>query len=60
MAMEQYESARQSYREAVRRDPANNVYRSGALASEMALQKSQTLQGRLHRLVRDIRRRHDK
>lgn len=33
MNMEQYESARQSYREAVRRDPANNVFRSGALSA---------------------------
>ena len=57
MAMEQYESARQSYREAVRRDPANNTFRAGALAAEMAQQKSRTLGGRLHRALRDVKRR---
>lgn len=54
MAMEQYESAAQSFREAVRRDPANNRFRAGALSADVAMQKSRTFTGRLKRVLRDI------
>ena len=47
MAMGQYESAHSSYREAVKRDPENNVYRQGALDAALAMKQSNTLQGRL-------------
>ena len=47
MAMGQYESAHSSYREAVKRDPENNVYRQGALDAALAMKQSSTLQGRL-------------
>ena len=52
MAMEQYESAHQSFREAVRRCPENNVYRSGALAAALAYRKSETLQGKVHKVLK--------
>ncbi len=51
MAMEQYESAHQSFREAVRRDPTNNNYRRGALDAAVALRKSKSLAGRLKKLL---------
>ena len=43
MALEEYDSAHQSLREAVRLDPDNNVYRAGALAAAVAHQKAQKL-----------------
>lgn len=56
MAMEQYDSACQSFREAVKRDPNNIEYRRGALDATLALRKSQTLKGRLKKLLRKHRR----
>lgn len=50
MAMGQYESAHSSYREAVKRDPENNVYRQGALDAALAMKQSNTLQGKLKKL----------
>jgi len=47
MALDQYESAHDSFREAVRRDPENNRYRQGALDAALAMKESKTLQGRL-------------
>ena len=47
MALEQYESAHQSYREAIRREPNNNVFRQGALDAAVALKKSRTVIGRI-------------
>lgn len=52
MQMEQYESAHQSYREAVRREPENNAFRQGALDAAVAMRNSQTLAGRIRRLFR--------
>lgn len=52
MALEQFESAHQSYREAIRREPNNNRYRQGALDAAVALKKSKTLWGRLHTLTK--------
>ena len=56
MALEQYESAHQSYREAVRREPNNNAFRSGALDAAVALKKSRTLMGRIRTLLKQLRR----
>ena len=52
MALDQYESAHQSYREAVRREPHNNVFRQGALDAAVALKKSRTLSGRIRALMK--------
>ena len=54
MAMEEFSSAHQSFREAVKLDPENNVYRAGALAAAVALQKSQKLPGRVRKVFRSI------
>ena len=51
MEMQQYESAHASFREAVRRDPENNVYRQGALDAALAMKESATLQGKLKKLL---------
>lgn len=56
MALEQYESAHQSFREAVRREPNNNNFRSGALDAAVALKKSRTPMGRLKALLRRLKR----
>ena len=56
MALEQYESAHQSYREAVRREPNNNVFRQGALDAAVALKKSRTLVGRIKALFKRLKR----
>ncbi len=52
MAMEQYESAEQSYREAIRSDPQNNTYRAGALDAVVAARQAKTLGGLIKRLLR--------
>ena len=54
MAMDQFESAHQSFREAVRRCPDNNVYRSGALAAVVAQREAQTLHGKVKKAFRNI------
>ena len=54
MALEQYESAHQSFREAVRRNPDNNDYRSGALAAVVAQRESETLHGKVKKAFRSI------
>ena len=54
MAREQYESAHQSFREAVRMSPDNNVYRSGALAAVVAQRESETIQGKVKKVFRNI------
>ena len=54
MALEQYESAHQSFREAVRRCPDNNVYRSGALAAVVAQREAATIPGKLKKVFRSI------
>ena len=43
MALKQYETAHQSYREAVRRDPDNRKYREGALDAALAMKKARPL-----------------
>ena len=54
MAMEEFNSAHQSFREAVRMDPENNVYRAGALAAAVALQKEQKLPGKVRRVFKNL------
>lgn len=55
MSMEEYESAHQSYREAVRREPNNNDFHAGALEAALALKKSRTLPGRVHTLMKRLK-----
>ena len=57
MAMDQYESAHQSYREAVRRVPDNNEYRRGALEAAVALKKSRTVSGRIRLMLKKMHKR---
>jgi len=54
MALEQYESAHQSFREAVRRSPENNVYRSGALAAVVAQREAETIHGKVKKVFKNI------
>ena len=54
MALEEYESAHQAFREAVRFSPDNNVYREGALDAAVACQKAATLQGKAKKVLRNI------
>ena len=56
MVLEQYENAHQSYREAVRREPHNNVFRQGALDAAVALKKSRTLMGRIKTLIKRLKK----
>ncbi|MBR3494625.1 MAG: DnaJ domain-containing protein [Clostridia bacterium] len=51
MAMEQYESAEQSYREAIRLDPSRVDYRAKALDAVVAARKARTLTGRIKHLL---------
>ncbi len=57
MAMEEYESAHQSFRRAVSLCPDNNNYRSGALDAALAMKKEKTLPGRMRRVLRDLKKR---
>ena len=63
MEMRQYESAHASFREAVRRDPENNVYRQGARddadAHEIKHGVEQKVVGGLHYGVKHIGHAHD-
>ncbi len=54
MAMEEYDSAHQSFREAVRLDPDNNVYRSGALAAAVAQKKARKLPMKVKKMFRNL------
>ena len=56
MALELYENAHQSYREAVKREPNNNVFRQGALDAAVALKKSRTPVGRVKTLFKQLKR----
>ena len=57
MTLDQYESAHQSFREAVRRSPENNVYRSGALAAVVAQRESETIQGKVKKVLKSFKKR---
>lgn len=52
MEMEEYTSAQQAYRAAVRMDPDNIAYRRGALDATVAQRKAESLSGRLKKLFR--------
>ena len=54
MALDEYDSAHQSFRQAVRMDPENNVYRAGALAAAVEQRKSKTLQGKVKKVFKGI------
>ena len=54
MAMEEFDSAHQSFREAVRLDPDNNVFRAGALAAAVAQQKAQKLPGKVKKVFKHL------
>jgi tetratricopeptide (TPR) repeat protein len=54
MALEEYESAHQAFREAVRTSPDNNVYREGALDAAVAAQKAATLQGKAKKAIKNL------
>ena len=54
MAMNQYSSAHQSFREAVRLSPDSREYREGALEAAVADRKSRTLTGRIKTLMQRI------
>lgn len=54
LAMEQYETAIRSFRAAVRLEPMNNTFRAGALEAELALKRSQTLQGRIRKGLKQL------
>jgi len=57
MRLAQYESAHQSFREAVRLSPDNNEYRAGALDAAVALKKENTVPGKVGKLFRNLRKR---
>ena len=52
MAMEQYESAHQSFRQAIKLCPDNNVFRSAALAAVIEQRKEETIQGRVKKIFK--------
>ena len=52
MQMDQYESAHQSYREAIRREPKNNDFRQGALDAALAMKRSKTFRGRVEKMFK--------
>ncbi|MBR6028264.1 MAG: J domain-containing protein [Clostridia bacterium] len=56
MAMEQWESAEQSYRAAVRLDGNTLSYRRGALDALVALRKSRTFSGRVRKWLKGQKR----
>ena len=52
MAMEEYASAQQAYRAAVRMEPDNIAFRRGALDASVAQRKAESLSGRVKKLFR--------
>ena len=54
MGMRQYKTAHQSYREAVRLEPDNNLYRTGALEAAITMKKSGQLLFRIQTWLADI------
>ena len=54
MAMEQYNSAHESFRQAIRLCPENNVYRSAALAAVLAHRKAESIQGKMRKAWKKI------
>lgn len=56
MRMEQFHSAHQAFREAVRLDPSNNTYHSGALDAALAEKKEKTISGKVQKVFRNLRK----
>ena len=56
MRMDQYHEAHLAYREAVRLEPENNEYRSGALEASLAEKKERTLGGQIRKWARGLKR----
>lgn len=56
MQMDQYESAHQAFREAVRLEPDNNEFRQGALDAALAMKRTQTFAGRIEKLFKRKKR----
>jgi len=54
MQLEQFATAYQSYRQAVRLDPQVNRYRSGALDASLAIKRSKTVWYQVGKFVRDL------
>ena len=54
MAMDEYDSAHQSFREALRLDPDNHEYHKAAFEAETALKRSRTLPGMVHELFQRL------
>ncbi len=54
MGMRQYETAHQSFREAVRRDPNNLQYRKGALDAALAMKRHKHLGHRMAEWLKEI------
>ena len=54
MGMRQYETAHQSYREAVRRQPDNLTYRQGALDAALAMKRKKLLPYRIAGWIKDM------
>lgn len=55
LAMGQADSAHQSFREAVRRDPENNEYRAGALDAALAMKREKTIHGKIRKVLKDLK-----
>ena len=56
MSMEHFHEAHLAFREAVRLDPDNREYRTGALEAAVAEKKEQTLPGRARKFFRNLRK----
>ena len=54
MSLRQFESAHQSFRQAIRQDPENRDYRRQALDAVLALRREKTLPGRIRKAFRQI------
>ncbi|NLV58195.1 MAG: DnaJ domain-containing protein [Clostridiales bacterium] len=54
MGLKQYDTAHQSFREAVRREPDNRLYREGALNAALAMKKNQQLGARVHNWLKGV------
>ena len=57
MALEQYDTAEESFRRAVRMDPQNLEYRRGAFDAYEEKKRSHTIRGRLKRFLHTHQRR---
>jgi len=57
MKLHQYETAHQSYREAVRREPDNRRFREGALDAALAMKKNRPLGEKLQGWMKGLGRR---